>query len=79
MVVVIVSNYYMVVAIILLGCAFMKMRSWFISSAKRIKHLEGIGKKIVTSRSFYLNFCINIVNLQQNLQFSVTFPLHWGD
>lgn len=44
MVVVTVSNYYMLVAIILLGCAFMKMRSWFISSAKRVKHLEGICK-----------------------------------
>ncbi|XP_050307150.1 ATP-binding cassette sub-family C member 4-like [Anthonomus grandis grandis] len=41
---VIISNYYMVIAIILLGIVFMKLRKWYIASAKDIKHLEGIAK-----------------------------------
>lgn len=39
-----VSNYFMVIAMFVLGIAFVKLRNWYISSAKDIKHLEGIGK-----------------------------------
>lgn len=39
-----ISNYFMVIAMFVLGIAFVKLRNWYISSAKDIKHLEGIGK-----------------------------------
>lgn len=39
-----VSNYYMIIAIILVGAFFLKVRTWFIMTAKDIKHLEGISK-----------------------------------
>lgn len=38
-----ISNYYMIIAMLVLGYAFMKLRKWYIASAKDIKHLEGIG------------------------------------
>ncbi|XP_050309650.1 ATP-binding cassette sub-family C member 4-like isoform X2 [Anthonomus grandis grandis] len=44
-----VSNYYMVIAMVVLGCIFMKLRQWYTSSAKDIKHLEGIAKSPVFS------------------------------
>ncbi|XP_066250978.1 ATP-binding cassette sub-family C member 4-like [Euwallacea similis] len=44
-----VSNYYMFLAILILGAIFMKMRSWFMASARDIKHLEGIAKSSVFS------------------------------
>ncbi|XP_060517421.1 probable multidrug resistance-associated protein lethal(2)03659 isoform X2 [Cylas formicarius] len=44
-----ISNYYMVIAMILLGAIFLKIRSWYVASAKDIKHLEGIAKSPVFS------------------------------
>ncbi|XP_066138463.1 ATP-binding cassette sub-family C member 4-like isoform X2 [Euwallacea fornicatus] len=44
-----VSNYYMIIAMVILGYAFMKLRGWYIASAKDIKHLEGIAKSPVFS------------------------------
>ncbi|XP_066141645.1 ATP-binding cassette sub-family C member 4-like [Euwallacea fornicatus] len=44
-----VSNYYMLLTILILGAVFMKMRSWYMASARDIKHLEGIAKSSVFS------------------------------
>lgn len=38
------SNYYMIIVIIILGILFIKLRALYISTAKDIKHLEGISK-----------------------------------
>ncbi|XP_076270121.1 ATP-binding cassette subfamily C member 4-like isoform X2 [Rhynchophorus ferrugineus] len=38
------SNYFMIIAIVILGAVFLKLRNWYIASAKDIKHLEGIAK-----------------------------------
>ncbi|CAG9768357.1 unnamed protein product [Ceutorhynchus assimilis] len=46
---IIISNYYMVIAIVVLGAIFIKLRNWYIASAKDIKHLEGIAKSPVFS------------------------------
>ncbi|KAH1024384.1 hypothetical protein HUJ05_003874 [Dendroctonus ponderosae] len=42
--VVTISNYYMLIAIVLLGGIFLKVRTWYIASSRAIKHLEGIAK-----------------------------------
>jgi ATP-binding cassette subfamily C (CFTR/MRP) protein 4 len=39
-----VANYYMVVAIIVIGALFFKVRTWYVATAKDVKHLEGISK-----------------------------------
>ncbi|KAH1014057.1 hypothetical protein HUJ04_002952 [Dendroctonus ponderosae] len=44
-----ISNYYMIAAMLVLGYAFLKLRGWYIASAKDIKHLEGIAKSPVFS------------------------------
>ncbi|KAL1496964.1 hypothetical protein ABEB36_008007 [Hypothenemus hampei] len=46
---VLISNYFMIIAMVLLGLVFMKLRTWYIASAKDIKHLEGIAKSPVFS------------------------------
>ena len=49
---VIVSNYYMIPVIIILGFTFMKIRSWFVTVTKRIKHLEGISTRQIIKEGF---------------------------
>ncbi|CAG9767681.1 unnamed protein product [Ceutorhynchus assimilis] len=44
-----ISSYYMVAAIIILGYIFLKVRGWYVASAKHIKHIEGIAKSPVFS------------------------------
>lgn len=39
-----VANPYMIIAIVLLGALFDYLRKIYISTAKDIKHLEGISK-----------------------------------
>lgn len=39
-----ISNYYMVVAIVVIGAFFIKVRAWYIATAKDVKHLEGVSK-----------------------------------
>lgn len=51
-----ISNYYMVIAMVVLGAVFLKIRQWFIASAKDIKHLEGIAKSPVFS---HINSTLN--------------------
>lgn len=43
------ANYYMVIVIVVLAFAFAKLRDIYIVTAKNLKHLEGIGKKIYAS------------------------------
>lgn len=38
------ANYYMIVAIVVLGIAFVYLRHLYVATAKDIKHLEGISK-----------------------------------
>ena len=52
LVMVIVSNYYMIPVIIILGFTFMKIRSWFVTVTKRIKHLEGISTRQIIKEGF---------------------------
>lgn len=47
LVMVLVANYYMIVAIVFLIVALSKLRSIYIATAKNVKHLEGIGTLIV--------------------------------
>jgi ATP-binding cassette subfamily C (CFTR/MRP) protein 4 len=51
-----VANYYMVVAIIVIGALFFKVRTWYVATAKDVKHLEGITKSYVYS---HLNSSLN--------------------
>ncbi|GJQ86168.1 hypothetical protein Trydic_g13445 [Trypoxylus dichotomus] len=44
-----VANYWMVIPIIILTIVFYYLRSWYIVTAKRIKHIEGIVKSPVFS------------------------------
>lgn len=37
-----VVNYYMIIAAVVLGVIFFKIRGWYILTAKDLKHLEGI-------------------------------------
>ncbi|CAG9833840.1 unnamed protein product [Diabrotica balteata] len=51
-----ISNAYIVIAIVILGAVFLKFRSWYISSARVLKHLEGITKSPVFS---HINATLN--------------------
>ncbi|KAI2474051.1 ATP binding cassette (ABC) transporter subfamily C member [Diabrotica virgifera virgifera] len=51
-----VSNAYIVIAIAILAAVFLKFRSWYISSARVLKHLEGITKSPVFS---HINATLN--------------------
>ncbi|RZB39026.1 ABC tran, MMR HSR1 and/or AAA 21 domain containing protein [Asbolus verrucosus] len=42
LVMVIVANYYMIIAMVVVGTFFLKVRSWYVATAKDVKHLEGI-------------------------------------
>ncbi|CAG9858341.1 unnamed protein product [Phyllotreta striolata] len=53
---VIASNHYIVIAIIVLGALFMKLRNYYLLTAKTIKHLEGVTKSPVFS---HVNSTIN--------------------
>ncbi|KAJ8933698.1 hypothetical protein NQ314_013864 [Rhamnusium bicolor] len=44
-----VSNPYVIIAMVILGAVFLKIRSFYIATAKDIKHLEGITKSPVFS------------------------------
>ncbi|KAJ8933696.1 hypothetical protein NQ314_013862 [Rhamnusium bicolor] len=44
-----VSNPYIIIAMVILGGVFLKLRAWYIATAKDIKHLEGITKSPVFS------------------------------
>ncbi|XP_057653038.1 ATP-binding cassette sub-family C member 4-like isoform X2 [Diorhabda carinulata] len=46
---IVLSNAYMIIAIIVLGYVFLKFRKWYIEIAKILKHLEGITKSPVFS------------------------------
>lgn len=50
-----ISNYYMIAAIVLLGAVFLKIRHWYVASAKDIKHLEGIGKQFTKGVYFTIS------------------------
>lgn len=39
-----IANYYMIIAGVILVLLFLLIRSWYITTAKDIKHLEGIGE-----------------------------------
>ncbi|EFA04472.2 putative multidrug resistance-associated protein lethal(2)03659-like Protein [Tribolium castaneum] len=49
LVMVTIANYYMVVAMVIIGLLFLKVRSWYVATAKDVKHLEGITKSNVYS------------------------------
>ncbi|XP_030759733.1 multidrug resistance-associated protein 4-like [Sitophilus oryzae] len=51
-----ISNYFMIIAIVVLGAIFLKLRNWYIASAKDIKHLEGIAKSPMFS---HINSTLN--------------------
>ncbi|GJQ74461.1 hypothetical protein Trydic_g21331 [Trypoxylus dichotomus] len=44
-----IANYFMIIAALILGTFFFIIRSWYVSTAKDIKHLEGIAKSPVLS------------------------------
>ncbi|KAJ8979912.1 hypothetical protein NQ317_005348 [Molorchus minor] len=44
-----ISNPYVIIAMVVLGAVFIKLRNWYIQTAKDIKHLEGITKSPVFS------------------------------
>lgn len=44
LVMVLIANYYMIVAVIFLSVAISKLKTTFITTAKTVKHLEAIGK-----------------------------------
>ncbi|CAH1105115.1 unnamed protein product [Psylliodes chrysocephalus] len=44
-----ISNQYMIIAMVILGTIFFKLRGWYILTAKALKHLEGITKSPVFS------------------------------
>lgn len=47
LVMVLVANYYMIVAIVILAVAISKLRALYIATAKNVKHLEAIGIQCV--------------------------------
>ncbi|XP_023310959.1 multidrug resistance-associated protein 4 [Anoplophora glabripennis] len=56
-----ISNQYMIIAMVVLGAVFLKIRSWYIATARDVKHLEGITKSPVFSHiSSTLNGIITI-------------------
>ncbi|KAJ8951068.1 hypothetical protein NQ318_003766, partial [Aromia moschata] len=56
-----VSNPYIIIAMVILGAVFIKIRAWYIKTAKAIKHLEGITKSPVFSHvSSSLNGIVTI-------------------
>lgn len=72
-----ISNYYMIIAMLVLGYAFMKLRKWYIASAKDIKHLEGIG---IGPSQLSMIFLSKFSNwFQQNLLFSLILRLQYPD
>lgn len=56
LVIVVATNYYMIVITIILGILFYKIRGWYMANARDIKHLEGITKSPVFS---HLNSSFN--------------------
>ncbi|XP_044268658.1 ATP-binding cassette sub-family C member 4-like [Tribolium madens] len=56
LVMVTIANYYMVIAMVIIGLLFLKVRSWYVATAKDVKHLEGITKSNVYS---HLNSSFN--------------------
>ncbi|KAI4458499.1 atp-binding cassette sub-family c [Holotrichia oblita] len=56
-----IANYYMIIATVILGGLFLVVRSWYVTTAKDIKHLEGIAKSPVLSHlSATLNGIVTI-------------------
>lgn len=49
LVMVIISNSYLIVIIIILGFVFFKVRKWYVATARSIKHIEGVTKSPVFS------------------------------
>ncbi|KAK9869552.1 hypothetical protein WA026_003305 [Henosepilachna vigintioctopunctata] len=56
LVLVVISNVYMIVIIVILGGIFFQIRKWYISTARSIKLIEGVAKSPVFS---YINSSIN--------------------
>lgn len=48
LVIVVATNYYMIVITIILGILFYKIRGWYMANARDIKHLEGISECCLT-------------------------------
>lgn len=44
-----ISNPYMIIAMVILGAVFLKFKTWYIETAKTLKHIEGITKSPVFS------------------------------
>lgn len=45
LVMIVIANYYMIIAMVVIGILFLKVRAWYVATAKDVKHLEGISKK----------------------------------